>query len=125
MASSYPVVLASDQSGGGTINVSNSGFIRANAPFRRDYTISPVTTGAYVQLVPAVSLTTKEIEIFDSSGQTLVLATGIPGSEVDQILIFPGGNGRIKLQILSGVAVSIKAVSATANVGEIDINWYG
>lgn len=91
---------------------------------RNDYTSTSVTTGAYVQLLASTSGTVNEIEIFDSSGQTLVLATGGLGSEVDHVYVFPGGNGRIPLAIGSGVRVSIKAVSATANSGEIAINFY-
>jgi len=109
----------------GTATVSESGFIRANVPTRNVYTVTPVTTGAYVQLVASTTLATKEIEIFDSSGQTLVLATGAIAAEVDQMLIFPGGNGRVKLAIPAASRVSIKAISATADVGENSINYYG
>ena len=61
----------------------------------------------------------------DSSGQTLKLALGGAGSEVDKFLITPGGNGKIKFRVPSGSRVSIKAVSATASTGEIDINFFG
>jgi hypothetical protein len=92
---------------------------------RIDYTGTPVTTGAYVQLLAATSAAISEVEIFDSSGQTLVLATGAVASEVDQVYILPGGNGRIPLTLAAGTRVSIKAVSATANAGEISVNFYG
>ena len=97
----------------------------ANAPVRNDYTATSVTTAAYVQLVASTTSACTEIEIFDSSGQTLVLAIGAAASEVNQINIFPGGNGRVPLIIAAGTRVSIKAVSATASVGEININFYG
>ena len=54
----------------------------------------------------------------------MALATGAAGAEVIQMYIFPGGNGRIPLKIAAGARVSIKAISATASVGEIDINFY-
>jgi hypothetical protein len=54
----------------------------------------------------------------------MALATGGAGSEVIQCYIFPGGNGPIPLAIASGVRVSVKAISATASVGEIDINFF-
>jgi hypothetical protein len=92
---------------------------------RNDYGSTSVTTSAYVQLKASLAAECQEVEIFDSSGQTLVLATGAAASEVDQIYITPGGNGRIPLRIASGTRVSIKAVSATASVGEIDVNFYG
>lgn len=95
---------------------------------RNNYASVSVTTGAWVQLVAATPVgTTKsisEIEIFDSSGQTLQLGFGGAGSEVAQIYILPGGNGKIPLMVPSNTRISIKAVSATASVGEIDINFY-
>lgn len=91
---------------------------------RNDYSSVNVTTGAYVQLISSTAGNINEIEIFDSSGQTLVLALGGSGSEVDQIYIFPGGNGRVPLRIPIATRVSIKAVSATASAGEIVINFY-
>lgn len=91
---------------------------------RNDYTSTNVTTSAYVQLIASTANTANSIEIFDSSGQTLFLATGAAASEVNQVYIIPGGNGRIPLKIAAGTRISIKAVSATANTGEIDINLY-
>lgn len=91
---------------------------------RNDYTSTSVTTGAWVQLVASLSSEVQEIEIFDSSGQTLELGTGAAASEARLILVFPGGNGRVPVRIASGTRVSIRAVSATANAGELDINFY-
>lgn len=121
-SASLPVVLASDQS---PLPVASSAGRPAVTHVRNAYSSTNVTTSAYVQLVASTSATVNQIFIFDSSGQTLVLATGGSGSEVDQILIVPGGNGIVPLAIASGTRVSIKAVSATANVGEIDINFFG
>jgi len=94
---------------------------------RNDYTSTAVTTGAYVELLSAAAFTTActEIEIFDSSGSTLVLATGAAASESDKIYIIPGGNGRVQLAIAASTRISIKAVSGNASVGEIIINFYG
>jgi hypothetical protein len=150
---SLPVVIASDQSAvlaaqSGTWNINNiSGSVslpsgaateakqdatitqvtRLNAVHlaRNDYTVTSVTTAAYVQLVASMPAAVKEVEIFDSSGQTLVLAIGGAGSEVNKVYVFPGGNGRIPLQIASTARLSIKAVSGTANSGEISVNFYG
>lgn len=90
------------------------------------YSSTNVTTGAWVQLLASVGATAvKEIEIFDSSGETLELGVGAAGSEASKSYVFPGGNGRIPLQIVENSRLSIRAVSATANVGEIVINLYG
>lgn len=120
MANSLAVTLASDQS---AVSVSQSGRTAVNLA-RIDYSSTNVTTGAYVQLLASTSAAVKEVEIFDSSGQTLVLATGGIGSESDKVYIFPGGNGRIPLSINASTRVAIKAVSATANAGEISVNFY-
>lgn len=90
---------------------------------RNVYSTTNVTTAAYVQLIASTSDTTNQLFVFDSSGQTLVLATGAAASEVDKYYIVPGGNGLINLTIASGTRVSVKAVSATANSGELSITF--
>lgn len=91
---------------------------------RNVYSSINVTTAAYVQLIASTSATINLISVFDSSGQTLIIAFGAAASEVDKVYIFPGGNGDIPLLIPSGTRVSIKAVSGTANTGEISINAF-
>lgn len=90
---------------------------------RNDYTSTNVTTSAYVQLVASTAVEIHSLEIFDSSGSTLKIAIGAAASEVDQFLVFPGGNGRRDIVIPAGQRISIKAVSATASVGELSINF--
>lgn len=114
--------VAATQSGTWTTN--DTGFT-ASEFARNDYTGTSVSTSAYTQLIASTAAAYQEIEIFDSSGQTLKIAFGAAASEVDKFLVFPGGNGRIKRNIPSGTRISIKAVSATASVGEIDVNLYG
>jgi hypothetical protein len=128
------VVQPSSQSGtwtvqpGNTANTTawlvNSASKTASDHVRNSYSSVNVTTSAYVQLTASLAAAATEIEVFDSGGQTMVLATGGAGVETDQIYIMPGGNGRIPLKINAGTRVSIKAVSATASTGEIDINFY-
>lgn len=90
------------------------------------YSSTNVTTGAWVQLLSSVgAIAVKEIEIFDSSGETLELGVGAAASEVSKSYVFPGGNGKIPMQIAANDRLAIKAVSATANSGEILINLYG
>lgn len=92
---------------------------------RNDYTGTPVTTAAWVQLIASTPADISEVEIFDSSGQTLELGIGPGGSEVSNIYIIPGGNGRQTVVIPSGSRVAIRAVSGNASVGESTINYYG
>lgn len=116
---SLSVVLASDQVAIKSVATNSKGeFVR------NDYTSTSVTTSAYTQLVASTAAAYSAVEIFDSSGQTLKLAIGAAASEIDQFIIFPGGNGRIPFTIASGSRISIKALSGTASVGEIDINFY-
>ncbi len=91
---------------------------------RNDYTGTSVTTGAYVELVASTSGVINHLDIFDSSGETLVFAVGAAAAEVDQFNITPGGNGKINLAIPAASRLSVKAVSATASVGELDINAF-
>lgn len=126
MAASLAVVLASDQS---VIPVSIAAIPAQSGrsvvtTVRNDYSSTNVTTGAWVQLVASLASAVNMIEIFDSSGQTLELGIGAPASETRLILVFPGGNGQVPVSIGSGTRLSIRAVSATANAGELDINLY-
>lgn len=91
---------------------------------RNDYSSTNVTTSAYVELDSALDGDVSELEIFDSSGQTLVLAIGAAGSEQDQFYIPPGGLERQTSLLSSGQRLSIKAVSANATTGELIINMW-
>lgn len=97
-----------------------------NAPVQliyNDYSVTGVTTGSYVELVSDTGSTQiNHLSIFDSSGENLVLAIGASGSEVDQLQIFRGGNGREDLVIPANSRISVKALSANASVGELVIN---
>lgn len=121
MAASTPVVIASNQS---NVPVLAAGRSKVSI-VRNDYSSVNVTTSAYTQLIASTSAQINKIQIFDSSGQTMVLAVGAAASEVDQIYIFPGGNGDVELLIPAGSRVSVKAVSATADSGELIINCFG
>jgi hypothetical protein len=119
MAGSLSVTLASNQPALSVKNIHSRGeFVRNN------YASSSVITSIYTQLIASTAAAYSAVEIFDSSGETLKLAIGAAGSEVDQFLIFPGGNGRIPYSIPAGSRISIMAVSNTANNGEICLNLY-
>jgi hypothetical protein len=94
------------------------------AQLYNDYTSTSVTTSAYVQLTASTVSAVNKIEIFDSSGEALILAVGGAGSEVDQLYIFPGGNGPVDLAIPASSRISVKAKTATASAGFLAINLY-
>ena len=88
---------------------------------RNDYVGSPVTTAAYVQLIASTAAIINRFQIFDSSGQTLVIATGGAGAEVNLFYLTPGGC-EIDVFVAAGTRISIKAVSGNASVGELTLN---
>lgn len=95
---------------------------KAFAFFRQDYTSTSITTLAYTEVHAAAAGVINRMHIFDSSGQTLKMATGNAGSEVDAFLIPPGGID-IDFLVPTATRLSVKAVSAAATAGEIDINF--
>lgn len=121
MAASTPVVIASNQS---TISASQPGRARANAPVLNDNASVNITTAAYVQLVASTTSASNAIEVFNTCASYIYLATGAPASEVDQILIPPGGNGLIPLAIAASTRVSVKAADVNATTGKVGVNFY-
>jgi len=95
---------------------------------RLDYSITNVTTGAWVQLTASVGASAVfGITLFDGGGYAMELGIGAAASETRALLIPPGGfNGVIPLRIAAGTRLSIRAVgTATVSAGEIDINLMG
>lgn len=92
---------------------------------RVDYGTDPVTTAAYEEIVASLPQTAELIEIFDGGGRAMSLAVGAPGQEVEKIKIPPGGNS-VPLPIFfsSLSRISIKALGADAESGELVINFY-
>jgi hypothetical protein len=89
---------------------------------RNDYSITNVTTGAWVTLIASTSGVTNVIETFDSSGRTMEIGFG--PTPTAKFLIFPGGNGRATVAIPSGTQISIQAVSGNAISGEFSMNLF-
>jgi hypothetical protein len=130
MANSTPVVIASDQT---DLNVNLSAVSAApfgvtifrqqgSAPVRIDYTSTNITTSAYVTLKASTETDSTKLQIFDSSGLSCYLAVGAPGSETNLYIIPPGGID-LEFAIPVNSRLSLKAVTATVNVGEIIANF--
>lgn len=120
-ASSLSVTIANDQSAVATVQ---QGMSTANAPSYLSYSATNVTTAAYTQLVASTTAATKRVYIFDSSGQAMILSTGVGGSEVIKLYIPPGG-AEFDLAIPAATRVSIKALTGNATSGYILINFLG
>lgn len=118
--------ISTDTSGNQNVNIvsttTNNTSTSVNL-VRNDYSSTNVTTAAYVQLVASTADVINQLYIFDSSGQTLFLAVGGAGSEVNKAYIVPGGNGILNLTIPASSRVSVKAVSASATSGELSITF--
>ena len=106
---------------------SNVGFAYLGSA-RLDYSVTNVTTGAWVQLTASVGAAAVfGITLFDGGGYAMELGIGAAAAETRALLIPPGGfNGVIPLRIAAGTRLSIRAVgTATVSAGEIDINLMG
>ena len=102
-------------------SVKSAGLSVANAPVYNVYSTTNITTTAYVQLVASTTLATNYVDIFDSSGQAMILAVGAPGSEVIQAYIPPGGD-EFSLAIPAGSRIAYKALTGNATTGYLLLN---
>ena len=91
-----------------------------------NYGSTAVTTGTWVQLVASMPLQSTLTQIYDTSGQVLQLGTGLTSGTVTPLNFYigRGGNGNTPIQINQGAKVWIKAVTSTANAGDIIVNFF-
>lgn len=117
-AQTLRVVLPTDQT---TIPTTSGGGAYADS-VRNVYSSTNVTTGTWVQLIASTAAVINCLTVFDSSGQTLELGIGAAMSESRVLIIPPGGlSGCIRLRIAAATRLSIRAISATAALGELDV----
>ena len=95
----------------------------ANAPVQNIYSTTNITTATYVQLIASTTAATNYVDIFDSSGQAMVLSTGASGSEVILAYIPPGGD-QIRVKIPAATRIAYKALSANATTGYLLLNLW-
>lgn len=121
-AETIRVVLSSDS----TVTVLNPEASGTQVAFAlNDNSSTNITTGAYVELVASLSGDVTQIDVQDTGGRWLYLAIGAVASEVDTLVIPPGGNGLIPFVASSGARISVKAIDGTANAGYTGVNFYG
>jgi len=91
------------------------------------YDQRPVGLTDWVVLIFDLQQTTTALRIFDSSGQIMELGicnyNAPPNAEVRQFLVPPGGI-ELDTAIIFGQRISIRAVSAPATTGEIDLSVF-
>jgi hypothetical protein len=108
---------------GGTASPVQGGRGSATAPIQNVYSSTNITTAAYTQLVASTLATTNIVDIFDSSGQAMILAVGPAGQEIIQAYIPPGGETQLPLSIPSGSRIAYKALTANATTGYLTMNF--
>ena len=89
-----------------------------------DYGVTPVTTGAWVQIEPSLPANVRKIEVFDSSGSVIELAYGPAGSETMAIILAPGGRTLEPCLLNMGMALSLRALDANASSGQFVLNAF-
>jgi len=89
------------------------------------YSGTNVTTSAYVTIVASTPINSSTLVICDNSGQIVKIAVGAAASEVDLFTVplnacfkFP-----ISPYLASGVRLSLKAISGTANSGYDSVSF--
>lgn len=81
------------------------------------YSSGNVSTSAYTVLLASMPYSSSHLEICDSSGHLLKIATGATGSEMDVASVPISGCIIVPLYIAAGTQISIKAIDANATTG--------
>ena len=118
---SNAVLTVQGSADGTPLNITNSGrqpaWLTTN-----DYTTAPVTTSAYRLINATTAQKCNLIYISDTSGSSIILASGASGSQLDLLYIGPGGNDApYELTIAQGASVWVKALDTNASVGRLII----
>lgn len=101
------------------------------ASWKEKYTLtfstSNVTTAAYTELAASTTNALTAFEIYTTTTEPLILATGAAASEVDKFYILPGGNAPnvIYLSVSASTRLSLKALNNTISSGYILVNCLG
>lgn len=81
------------------------------------YSSTNVTTSAYVALVASTPISVSKLEVCDTSGKILKIASGQSGSELDLFSVQVSGCIVVPYYLPAGSRLSIKAIDATASSG--------
>jgi hypothetical protein len=87
----------------------------------------PGNATAPLQLVASTSADVKKISYFDTGGAACEIMTGAAASEVRKLVVGPGADTSLDVDIPSGTRVSIRRLDDTGavSVGDISINFLG
>lgn len=82
-----------------------------------NYASTNVTSGAAVTLVASSPISTSRIEVCDTSGQQMIVSSGVSGSAVSLFTVALNGCIVVPLYSQPGTQFNIQAVSASAVSG--------
>lgn len=130
MATSAPVVLASDQS---AIPVTLSALdivdfidVAVGPVLDASVTNIPASAGSPQEIVASLAANVKKLKINDTTGFFIGVYTGAAASEVLQAIVGPGEDGVIEVIMSSGERVSLRHMQNSAIVsGEIALQFLG
>lgn len=119
--SGHMVPISGGGGGGGTVSLAGKA---ALGPVHVDFTGTPVTTGAYVELVSSTASAITLIHVDSICGQSIQLAVGGSGSEVNQFTIPRGASNDFPLAVPSGSRISVEAQSGNCTTGDMDLSLF-
>lgn len=94
-----------------------------------DASVSNISTGAWTVITSSVVKAAISVEIFNSTGATLAISKGVPGSETAGLLpytILIGGSSMIiPMDISSGKPLTVKSLDNAASSGILVLNLFG
>jgi len=92
----------------------------------KDYSVTPVVAGAWLEVHAALPYACSVAEIFDNGGVPLRIATGAAGSEVALPYTLPPGNivRMIPIEIPAGVRLAISPIGTNLSDGDFIINLF-
>ena len=88
---------------------------------------TPITTGAYVQVVAAIPRPAAAFQLINTTGSVLKIAVGGVGQEVDvPFFIGPSQTSPIvPFDIAGGARISARAVDTNTAAGQLVVNLLG
>lgn len=93
-----------------------------------DASFSNIATGSWTVITTRVVLAARLLQLFNTTGSTLAISTGLPGFEAASILpytILQGISGdMITIEIPSGLPLSVKALDTASTAGILVLNLF-
>jgi len=93
------------------------------------YSVTPVTSAAWVEIISSLEKPASAVEIFSASGSTIKISTGLAGDEDSNEIpyyVLPGGSGiMLPIGFSKGSRISLRSIDLAADAGSIVLNFFG